>query len=118
MSIENDYIALKKGEKQDKFVRVAKSRKFKELTRDRKKFIVPLSTFFLLFYFSLPILTSYTNVLNRPVVGDISLAWFYAFSQFIMTWVLCTLYVRKSASFDRQAEEIIEEELDKGGRER
>ncbi|MFC3041333.1 DUF485 domain-containing protein [Virgibacillus xinjiangensis] len=106
---------MKKGQSYGKFVRTAESQKFKELMQSRKKFIAPLSIFFLLFYFSLPILTSYTTLLNRPVVGDITLAWIYAFAQFIVTWVLCTLYVRKSASFDRQAEEIIQEELTEGG---
>ncbi|WP_308697080.1 DUF485 domain-containing protein [Weizmannia acidilactici] len=39
---------------------------------EKKKFIVPLTAFFLVFYFSLPVLTSYSKVLNRPYAGDIT----------------------------------------------
>ncbi|WP_404454836.1 DUF485 domain-containing protein [Virgibacillus necropolis] len=98
------------------YVKVEQSPKFKKLMSDRKKFIVPLTIFFLVFYFLLPILTSYTTFLNTPVIGDISWVWLFAFSQFVMTWVLCTLYVRKAASFDKLADEIIDEQLDKGGK--
>ncbi|ASN04520.1 DUF485 domain-containing protein [Virgibacillus necropolis] len=98
------------------FVKVEQSPKFKKLMRDRKRFIVPLTIFFLVFYFLLPILTSYTTFLNTPVIGDISWVWLFAFSQFVMTWVLCTLYVRKATSFDKQADEIIDEQLGKGGK--
>ncbi|KZE38582.1 hypothetical protein AV656_06655 [Bhargavaea cecembensis] len=96
------------------YVQVAESSRFRELLEKKKKFILPLTIFFLVFYFSLPILTSYTNVLERPAIGDISWAWIYASAQFIMTWVLCTVYVRKFLKFDVEADEIIEKEI-KGG---
>ena len=96
------------------FARVAQSSRFRTLTGKKKKFILPLTVFFLVFYFSLPILTSYTNVLERPAIGDISWAWIYAVAQFIMTWVLCIVYVRRFQKFDKDAEEIIETEI-KGG---
>jgi len=100
------------------FVRVAESGRYKAFMSKKKKFIVPLTVFFLVFYFALPIMTSYSNVLNKPFVGDISWAWVFAFAQFIMTWVLCTMYAKKSASFDDDANTIIEEEIKKGGRKR
>ncbi|WP_040227300.1 DUF485 domain-containing protein [Bhargavaea cecembensis] len=97
------------------FTAVAESPKFKGLIARKKKFIVPLTVFFLAFYFMLPILTSYTDVLERPAVGDISWAWIYATAQFVMTWVLCIVYVKKFQKFDREADEIVETEL-KGDR--
>jgi uncharacterized membrane protein (DUF485 family) len=33
-----------------------------------------------------------------------------------MVWVLCTIYVKKAASFDQKAEKIIEDQINKGGR--
>ncbi|WP_099159925.1 DUF485 domain-containing protein [Virgibacillus ndiopensis] len=96
------------------FENVANSPQFKQLIHERKRFIIPLTIFFLVFYFSLPILTSYTTILNTPAIGDISWAWLFAFTQFIMTWVLCTLYVKKSASFDKKANYVIETQLKKG----
>ncbi|WP_080872075.1 DUF485 domain-containing protein [Oceanobacillus timonensis] len=99
------------------YVQVTESRSFKKLMHDRKKFIIPLTIFFLVFYFLLPVLTSYTTFLNTPAIGDISWVWLFALAQFIMTWVLCTVYVRKAASFDKQADKIIRE-IEEGGEER
>jgi uncharacterized membrane protein (DUF485 family) len=85
---------------------VAQSEKFKELISSKKRFIIPMTVFFLLFYFTLPILTSYTKVLNNSAIGPISWAWVYAFAQFVMTWALCIIYSKKSKEFDRKIEEI------------
>ncbi|WP_017726026.1 DUF485 domain-containing protein [Halalkalibacterium ligniniphilum] len=93
---------------------VVNSSKFKKLLQEKKKFIVPITIFFLLFYFSLPVLAVYTTVLDQPVIGDITGAWVLAFAQFIMTWVLCIIYVKKAAYFDKVAEEIIAEHTKEG----
>ncbi|GAB3057304.1 DUF485 domain-containing protein [Virgibacillus ainsalahensis] len=111
MSVESDYRDKHESEKQSNFVKTAESSEFKRLLSQRKKFIVPCAIFFLIFYFTLPVLTSYTSFLNQPVIGDISWAWIFALSQFVMTWILCTIYVKKSANFDKQANEIIEDQL-------
>lgn len=100
------------------YEQVAESSRFREFMSKKKRFIIPLTVFFLIFYFTLPVMTSYSDVLNRPVIGDISWAWLFAIAQFIMTWVLCTMYAKKSASFDDDADAIIEEEIVKGGRNR
>ncbi len=97
------------------FVKVAESKQFKNYMKDKKKFIVPMTIFFLIFYFLLPIFTSYTSFLNTSFFGDISWVWVFAFAQFIMTWVLCTVYVKRAAKFDEQADEIMKEQLNKGG---
>jgi len=93
---------------------IASSSKFRELISTKKKFIISGSIFFLVFYFALPILTSYTTILNKKAFGEISWAWVFAFLQFIMTWVLCTMYVKKSATFDKLADEVISENINKG----
>ncbi|ANC79351.1 hypothetical protein ABE65_009495 [Fictibacillus phosphorivorans] len=74
---------------------------------EKKRFILPMTVFFLLFYFSLPILTAYTDVLNRPLIGDITWAWIFAFAQFIMTWALCMIYTKRAKRFDELAEKVI-----------
>ncbi|MEK3886830.1 DUF485 domain-containing protein [Bacillus sp. FSL K6-3431] len=97
------------------FEQVSESTQFKTLMKKKKKFLIPWTLFFLVFYFTLPILTSYTNVLNTPAIGDISWVWIYAMAQFVMTWILCTIYVRKFYSFDKDAEEIIEVHMGRRG---
>ncbi|WP_241156817.1 DUF485 domain-containing protein [Bacillus sp. FJAT-42376] len=95
----------KKGARID-YTAIAESPAFRNLIAQKKKFILPLSLFFLAFYFTLPILTAYTKVLNNPAFGSISWAWVFAFAQFVMTWVLCSLYSKKAASYDEIVEEI------------
>jgi uncharacterized membrane protein (DUF485 family) len=72
----------------------------------KKSFIIPTTIFFFIFYFALPVLTSYTTVLNQPAIGAISWAWIFAFAQFIMTWGLCILYSSKAKTFDNLVEQI------------
>ncbi|ASV65848.1 hypothetical protein CKF48_00045 [Cytobacillus kochii] len=95
---------------------VASSSAFKSLLSAKKAFLVPMIIFFMLFYFMLPILTSFTNVLNQPAIGSITWTWMYAFAQFVMTWVLCMIYVKKAAKFDKDAEQIIESHKTQGER--
>lgn len=92
--------------KEKSYNEVWQSAKFKTLLSRKKRFIIPMTVFFLVFYFALPLLTSYTDILNKPAFGPISWAWVFAFAQFIMTWALCIIYTRKASQFDRMADEI------------
>jgi uncharacterized membrane protein (DUF485 family) len=88
---------------------IVQSSHFKQLMEKKKRFIVPMTLFFFVFYFSLPILTAYSDVLNNPAIGNISWAWIFAFAQFIMTWSLCVLYTKKAKTFDELADQVIAE---------
>lgn len=96
---------IKKG--QTDYSAIASSPSFQNLIRQKKKFLLPMSIFFLVFYFTLPIMTSYSTILNTNAVGGISWAWIFAFSQFVMTWMLCILYSRKAIKFDEIADHVI-----------
>lgn len=101
---------LSQNEKKEyDFEAISDSPKFQHLMKEKKRFLIPLTIFFLAFYFTLPILTSYTTILNTPAIGSITWTWVYAFAQFIMTWALCMIYVRKATKFDKMAEEIVDE---------
>jgi uncharacterized membrane protein (DUF485 family) len=90
--------------------RIAKSKAFRSLLADKARFIVPTTLFFLAFYFTLPIMTSYSQVLNQRALGAVTWAWVFAFAQFIMTWMLCALYTHRAAQFDEQAARIVRAE--------
>jgi uncharacterized membrane protein (DUF485 family) len=94
---ENDYSSI------------AQSSSFQTLLSEKKKFIIPITIFFFCFYFALPILTSYSTVLNHKFIGSITWAWVFAFLQFIMTWVLSMLYSKKAARFDELANKVVQE---------
>lgn len=92
------------------YTAIAESAEFKELKRKKNKFILPITIFFLLSYIMLPILTSYTTILNNNAFGDIAWVWIYALALFLMTWILCMVYVRRANDFDKEAEHIFDKE--------
>ncbi|GBF11542.1 DUF485 domain-containing protein [Tepidibacillus infernus] len=104
-----------KNQDQIDYTAISKSETFKELMNKKKKFIVPLSIFFFIFYFTLPIMTAYSKVLNTPALGAITWAWVFAFAQFVMTWTLVTIYARKATQFDDNVNRILDKVLKRGG---
>ncbi|KIL80787.1 DUF485 domain-containing protein [Bacillus badius] len=105
--MENTKLKSPLQEEKTIYENIASSPKFIQMVKSKNKFLVPLSVFFLLFYFSLPLLTSYSNILNKPALGPISWVWIFAFAQFIMTWSLSMIYVRKANQFDQLSDEIL-----------
>jgi len=95
--------------KQTEYGKIVQSEKFQALLSAKKRFILPMSVFFLVYYFTLPLLTSYSKVLNHPAIGSITWAWVFAFSQFVMTWALCGIYTSRAAKFDEQAAQVLGE---------
>ncbi len=93
---------------------IEQSSSFQELIRQKKAFIIPATIFFIIFYFTLPILTGYTTVLNGKAIGVINWAYVYAFAQFAMTWILCHMYMNKANKFDKIVEEVKKSAAEKG----
>lgn len=98
-----------KGKSESDYSSIVQSASFQTLLSEKKKFIIPVTIFFFCFYFALPILTSYSTILNTKFIGSITWAWVFAFLQFVMTWVLCMLYSKKAAKFDELAEKVVQE---------
>lgn len=92
----------------DEIQLIVKSDTFQALLQKKKNFILPTSIFFFIFYFTLPIMTSYTTILNQPIMGALTWAWIFAFAQFFMTWGLCILYTNRAKRFDHMVSEIME----------
>ena len=88
------------------YSKAAASPEFQLLLKRKRAFIVPMTIFFLLFYFLLPVMTSYFTFLNQPAVGSITWAWVFAIAQFVMTWTLCIVYTRKAGQFDQIASDF------------
>ena len=62
----------------------------------------------------LPIL-AFTSVLQQKWVGSITGVWIYSAALFLMTIVLCTVYIRKASQFDVEAAKVIAE-FQQGGK--
>lgn len=89
--------------------RVAQTSAFQDLMQRKKRFIIPATIFFFVYYMGLPVLAGFTTVLNVQVVGALSLAWIYALSQFAMTWILIHLYVRQANKWDDLVSQVREQ---------
>ena len=87
---------------------VAAQEEFKGLLASKRRFIVPATVFFVVYYFALPLLVGYApGLMQRRVFGVINLAYLFALSQFIMAWVLAALYVRAAGGWDETARRVI-----------
>ncbi|GAC1303437.1 MAG: DUF485 domain-containing protein [Vulcanimicrobiaceae bacterium] len=87
---------------------VEHSREFTELVRAKARFIVPAMIFFLVYYFTLPVLVGYAPALmEHKVIGNVNVAYLFALSQFAMTWIVMVLYARSAVRFDAQAATVI-----------
>ncbi len=106
--MKRDDTSARKLQNEVNYTEVVQSEEFQLLLNTKKKFIIPMSIFFLSFFITLPILTSYSKVLNTPVFGDVTWAWVFAFAQFIMTWALCMIYSKKAESFDEMSQKILQ----------
>ena len=98
--------------------RVAATEEFKGLLAGKRRFIVPATVFFVVYYFALPVLVGYApRLMERRVLGVVNLAYLFALSQFFMAWAVAALYVRAAGRWDETARGIIER-LGRGGERR
>ncbi len=65
-----------------------------------------MSITFLVLYFLLPLLSSFTQVLDGKAIGHVTWIWIYSLGLFIMVWAFTVIYVKKAATFDKAADEI------------
>jgi uncharacterized membrane protein (DUF485 family) len=87
---------------------LANDPEFVALLRARRRFIIPSTIFFLLFYLALPIGVGFAPALmNRPVFGPLTVAYAFGFTQFLMAWVLLALYMREARAFDARAKALV-----------
>ena len=77
---------------------VARSPEFKELLKRKKAFVIPATVFFMAWYFGFIILAGYApDFMGREFITDgVTVGYMFALSQFVMTWVLGWMYLRKA----------------------
>ncbi len=81
---------------------------FKHLVAAKRRFIIPATIFFVLYYFSLPVMVGYyPTLMSRNVYGNMNLAYIFALSQFVMAWLVMLLYVRRARYYDELESQII-----------
>ena len=87
---------------------LAKLPAFHELLAAKRRFIIPATIFFMVYYMALPILVGFfPELMKKPVWGKVNIAYLFALSQFIMTWVICGLYVRAARRWDKMNADLL-----------
>ncbi len=88
---------------------IAADPEFRALMTARRRFVIPASIFFALFFLALPAsLALAPGVMARAAIGPLTLAYAFAFAQFVTSWVLLALYMRAARGFDVRARRIAE----------
>jgi uncharacterized membrane protein (DUF485 family) len=91
--------------------RLAASERFRNLLKAKRRFIVPATIFFVVYYFALPVLIGYARpLMAKPVIGPLNWAYLFALSQFFVAWIIAALYVRAAARFDKMAAGVISDQ--------
>lgn len=91
------------------YEKIASQESFRSLAKRKNSFLWTMTVIFLALYMLLPILTSYTDILHKKAIGEITWVWIYAAGLFIMTWSLAHFYVARANKFDKEAKAIIAE---------
>jgi uncharacterized membrane protein (DUF485 family) len=77
---------------------VEQSPEFRALVKKKKAFVIPATIFFLTWYFGFIILAGYApDFMGREFITDgLTIGYVLALSQFVMTWVLGWMYLRRA----------------------
>ena len=87
---------------------IEQSADFKALLAAKRRFIIPATLFFLVYDMALPVMVGYFPALmKQPVWGAVNVAYVFALSQFLMTFVMAAMYVRQSRQWDRMESELL-----------
>jgi uncharacterized membrane protein (DUF485 family) len=88
--------------------RVAAMDEFKSLVAAKRRFIIPATIIFIVYYFALPALVGYApKLMATKVWGVVNVAYLFALSQFFVAWIIAAIYVRAASRFDEMARKII-----------
>lgn len=87
---------------------LARREDFQALLAAKRRFIIPATIFFLVYYMALPVLVGYfPELMKKPVWGQINGAYLFALSQFLMTFGMAWLYMRKAREWDRREHTLL-----------
>jgi uncharacterized membrane protein (DUF485 family) len=99
------------------WVAAERSPEFRELIKKKKAFVVPATIFFLVWYFGFIVLAGYApEFMGREFLTDgLTVGYALALTQFLMTWVLGALYLRRAdRDFDPLAQRAAHVALEAG----
>ncbi|MET0128315.1 MAG: DUF485 domain-containing protein [Solirubrobacterales bacterium] len=92
----------------------AQSPEFKQLVHKRRSFVVPVLAFVFIWYFGFIALAGWApDFMGERLIDGFTVGYLLALSQFVMTWVLGWLYLRKAdRDFDPLAKRAAQRALE------
>jgi uncharacterized membrane protein (DUF485 family) len=84
---------------------------FRALTSERRRFVVPATIFFIVYYLTLPVSIALAPQFMSRQLGPLSIAYWFALSQFAMTWLLMAAYMIRARKFDLDAAKLRHREM-------
>ena len=97
----------------NRWERIYNSPTYQGMIAQKTRFISASTTFFVTFYFALPVLVGYwPELMSHEVWGVVNWAYLFAFSQFLMAWVLAYFYMLRAKRFDKISASILAETAD------
>jgi uncharacterized membrane protein (DUF485 family) len=83
-----------------------RSPEFKELVASKRRFVIPATAFFMLWYFGFIVLAGYApEFMGESIYEGFTVGYAFALTQFVMVWVLAGWYLRRADRvFDPLAE--------------
>jgi uncharacterized membrane protein (DUF485 family) len=95
---------------------VERSPEFQELVKSRRRFVLPATVFFLTWYLGFIVLAAEApGFMGESIYEGFTVGYALALSQFVMTWVLGWLYLRRAdRDFDPLAEKAKRRALELG----
>ena len=101
----------------DDWNRVANMPEFQEMLAAKRRFVIPATLFFVVYYFALPVLVGYApEFMSQKVWGPVNIAYLFALSQFFMAWILAFLYFRVAGRFDEMSADVLAKLNRQGGK--
>jgi uncharacterized membrane protein (DUF485 family) len=93
----------------DEWDALAADPEFQSLISARRRFVIPATIFFLIYYLALPVSVAVVpDVMTRPAWGPLTVAWVFALSQFVVAWLLLALYLAYEKHVDEMADRVVE----------
>jgi uncharacterized membrane protein (DUF485 family) len=82
--------------------------RFQSLHKRKSRFLWGLMAFAVVYYFLLPVGAAYfTDLFKVKVWGVINFGYLFAYSEFVVAWVIAFVYARKAKSFDEMSDALI-----------
>ena len=97
---------------------VERTDEFRELTRSRRRFVLPATIFFLTWYLGFILLAGYApDFMTESVYEGLTVGYVLALTQFLMVFVLGIMYLRRAQNtFDPLADKVAKMVADRGDR--